>query len=94
MEEGPHGRQNRPKRTLKLLGMFGKCLLATSLPATVLQLRNQYERPRADVIVSELIWSVGRSLQNNGVACEATVWTKSLYQGAPQGEKALGESID
>ncbi|GGM00458.1 hypothetical protein GCM10011534_22870 [Pseudooceanicola nanhaiensis] len=25
MEEGPHGRQNRPKWTLKLLGMFGKC---------------------------------------------------------------------
>jgi hypothetical protein len=23
MKEGPHGRQNRPKRTLKLLGMFG-----------------------------------------------------------------------
>ena len=23
MEEGPHGRQNRPKRTLKLLGTFG-----------------------------------------------------------------------
>jgi hypothetical protein len=23
MEEGPRGRQNRPKRTIKLLGMFG-----------------------------------------------------------------------
>lgn len=25
MEEGPHGRENRPKRTLKLLVMFGNC---------------------------------------------------------------------
>jgi hypothetical protein len=24
MEDGPHGRENRPKRTLKLLGMFGR----------------------------------------------------------------------
>ena len=27
IDEGPHGRQNRPKRTLKLLGMFGKAEL-------------------------------------------------------------------
>ncbi len=29
MDEGPHGRQNRPKWTLKLLGMFGSQRLAT-----------------------------------------------------------------